>query len=339
MIHLIFEGNKDLNGRTFPLANGIRKHLQNTLDSYKGDRTIDGYKRLNNILSMDNVSYLEMKRIKNFFDNYRGTPKSDEYILNGGEPMMNWVNNTLGSATEAIHDFKQAKKNAGVENAFIRSHEKDRQSKKKAKPSIAKVQTNDVASKLSDGNEIRYESKKGRTIIITEKQMNWMKNSGYEVFREKFINYLNEMKSEIEEDYLKKLGLTVMINAEYDFGGKKWLAAYEKSKSQISNGVISVAVNIPYLYKCMEKKNISNDDFNIKAQARITVGHEIAHGLFDYFINCCDSDSELFQEFINDYYDGEINEEIECEEFGECMFPEATGKYGCLLLSMINGIE
>lgn len=167
MLHLIFEGNQELNNRTFPLAKGIRKHLQYTLDNYTGDKTIDGYKRLNNLLNMNSISYHEMKRIKNFFDNYKGTPKSAEFILNGGEQMMNWVNNTLNTATKAVHDFKQAKKDAGISNAFIKPHDKQRQIRKD-KPTIAKIQSKDVARKLGDNNAIRFENKLRKIIYISE---------------------------------------------------------------------------------------------------------------------------------------------------------------------------
>lgn len=168
MLHLIFEGNQDLNNRTFPLAKGIRKHLHDTLANYTGDKTIEGYKRLNNVLNMDSVSYHEMKRIKNFFDNYKGSPKSAEFILNGGEPMMNWVNNTLNTATKAVHDFKQAKKDAGISNAFIKPHEKQRQIRKD-KPTQAKIQSNDAAKKIGDNNAIRFEQKERKTIYISRK--------------------------------------------------------------------------------------------------------------------------------------------------------------------------
>ena len=170
MLHLIFESNQELKNRSFPLMRGIRKHLQGVLDSYNGDKTVDGYKRLNNILNMDIVSYEEMKRIKNFFDNYNGTTKSAEFILNGGEPMKTWVNNTLNTATTAIRDFKQAKKDAGMENAFIRPHNKNRQTKT-TKPTQAKIQGKNVTKKISDNNSIRFESKtrkNGKVICITE---------------------------------------------------------------------------------------------------------------------------------------------------------------------------
>ncbi len=193
MLHLIFEGNQELNNRTFPLAKGIRHHLQNTLNGYKGDKTVDGYKRLNNILSMNTISYHEMKRIKNFFDNYNGTPKSSEYILNGGEPMMTWVNNTLNTATKAIHDFKQAKKDAGMSNAFIKSHEKQRQIRKD-KPTQVKFKTNNLNKSMMDNNVLKFESishknddnrKKSVTIYITEQMFDKLNNIGIKPLSEK----------------------------------------------------------------------------------------------------------------------------------------------------------
>ena len=140
MLHIITENN-ELKHRTVPLPDGVRKILNKTLSNYHGDKTIEGYKRLNNILDMNTISYQEMKRIKNFFDNYNGSDKSAEFILNGGDAMKTWVNNTLYTATKSIHDFKQAKKDAGINNAFIKHHEKDRQSKKKNKPTQVKFKS------------------------------------------------------------------------------------------------------------------------------------------------------------------------------------------------------
>lgn len=177
MIHFLFEGNKDLQNRVFPLPKGIRKHLQNTLQNYNGDKTVEGYKRLNNVLSMKNgIAYNEMKRIKHFFDNYQGTRKSADYILNGGEPMQLWVTNTLNTATKAIEDFKQAKKDAGIKNAFIKPHEKDRQTHKKLKPTQVKFKTDKLDKKIKDNNVMQFENIlkdkiNKRTICITEQQL------------------------------------------------------------------------------------------------------------------------------------------------------------------------
>lgn len=158
MLHLITEENKDLRNRIFPLPKGIRTHLQNVLNSYQGDKTVDGYKRLNNILGMNAIKYDEMRRIKNFFDNYQGTPDNPEYILNGGRNMGIWVTNTLNTATQNIKDFKTAQKDAGIENAFIRKHEKDRQNKRTKKPTMAKVQDKNMTRNIANDTVVQYES-------------------------------------------------------------------------------------------------------------------------------------------------------------------------------------
>jgi len=157
MLHILTENN-ELKNRRFPIPDGVRKILQQTLSNYNGDKTIDGYKRLNNLLSTDTISFQELKRIKNFFDNYKGTDKSNEFILNGGEPMKTWVNNTLYTATKAVHDFKQAKKDAGISNAFIKTHTKDRQNHKKNKPTQVKFNTKNINKKMIDNNTMVYEN-------------------------------------------------------------------------------------------------------------------------------------------------------------------------------------
>ena len=198
MLHIITENN-ELKHRVFPLPDGVRKFLQNTLDNYKGDKTVDGYKRLNNILNMQSISYHELKRIKNFFDHYNGSDKSTEFILNGGEPMKTWVNNTLYTATKAIHDFKQAKKDAGISNAFIKSHSKDRQNKKKNKPTQVKFNNNNVNKNILNATSMKYENiiresvdndaylergngTKHMTIVINEKQHKMLQEAADEHF-------------------------------------------------------------------------------------------------------------------------------------------------------------
>lgn len=176
MLHLITEGNSELKNRKFPIPDGVRKILMSTLENYNGSKTVDGYKRLNNILEMDAISYSEMKRLKNFFDNYRGTEKSTEFILNGGDSMRTWVNNTLKTATDAVENFKQAKKDAGIKNAFIKPHEKNRQTKKKNKPTNVKIKTSN--RNVLNNNTLTYESKTPkRTICISESQLEYLQEA------------------------------------------------------------------------------------------------------------------------------------------------------------------
>lgn len=56
--------------------------------------------------------------------------------------------------------------------------------------------------------------------------------------------------------------------------------------------MITIAVNYSHLYEEMRKRGIDNDDFNIEAQAKITVGHEIGHGIVYYLVNYYDGENE-----------------------------------------------
>lgn len=183
MIHLLLEGgNKDLKNRQFPLPKGVRKYLVATLKNYTGDKDVDGYKRLNNVLSMNGIKYQEMKRLKNYFDSFQGDVNSDEYKLNGGDVIKTWVNNTLNTATTAIKGFKQAKKDAGIANAFIKPHTKDRQTHSKMKPTVTKFQTNDVTNSISNDNGIKYESVNPKTIYLSENQIRLIKEAQDDMF-------------------------------------------------------------------------------------------------------------------------------------------------------------
>lgn len=126
MIHLLLEdGNRELKDRMFFIPDGVRSHLQKTLEDYNedgADRSIEGYERLNNLLGSRYVAYNEMKRLKNFFDNYHGTTTNPTYILNGGSIMRNWVNSTLSLATTTVRRNKEAMRNAGKKNAFKKPH-------------------------------------------------------------------------------------------------------------------------------------------------------------------------------------------------------------------------
>lgn len=190
----LYEDNQELRDKRFPIPDGVRKHLAKTLASYDGDKTVDGYKRLNNLLSSEGVSYRDMKRIKNFFDTYVGTNKSADYILNGGDTMKWWVENTLGRARKTIDDFKRAKKDAGIDNAYIKPHEKERQHKKN-KPTTTKFHTSNRNS--LEGNTIKYESKSrtGMTnkVHITEAELRGLI---HKAINEAFEGYDNDLDYE-----------------------------------------------------------------------------------------------------------------------------------------------
>ena len=192
MLHIISE-NSVLKHRTFVLPDGIRKHLTNVLNNYKGDKTVNGYKRLKNTLSSNALSYAEMKRIKNFFDHYNGTNKSAKYVLNGGEEMKLWVNNTLNTATTSIKNYKQAMKDAGIKNAFRKPHEKDRQTKN-SKPTTAKVSNNGLTKNIQNNTSVKFENK----MYVNERKIKDISK----LIPKRIYNYIEKANAEYEK--LKK---------------------------------------------------------------------------------------------------------------------------------------
>ena len=172
MLHLVTE-NSELKGRRFPMGTNLKRHLESVMANYDGNKEVEGYKRLRNLISMTDsggVSYEELKRLKNWFDTHQMAQQSAEYQLNGGEEMRMWVEATLSRATKAVKDWKTARKEAGESNAFIRPHEKDRQNKRKQKPTISKVQTSDAGKAMRDGETVKYESRQ-RTVKINGRQL------------------------------------------------------------------------------------------------------------------------------------------------------------------------
>lgn len=178
MVYFLTEdGNSKLKNKTFKLSKGIRKYLEDTLENFKkirNDFDVEGWKRLNNILNMeDGIEYSEMKRLKNYFDNYIGNGEDDEFKLNGGLPMKNWVNNTLHTATDMAAGIKQAEK-------FLRKNlddgkpqvKKERRTATKsiAAPTKITIQTETPSLNVDNNTVIKYDSV-AQTPSITEKKI------------------------------------------------------------------------------------------------------------------------------------------------------------------------
>ena len=143
-----------------------------------------------------------------------------------------------------------------------------------------------------------------------------------------FMRFAHNTISEIESDITNNLNLKIILDSNYPFGNKQWLAVYEKSKNAIRQGKIIIGINLSLMYKKMKELNIDNDFFNIEAQARITIGHEIAHGIIDY-IRMNNLNQQIVQ--MNS-----VDEENMAEEFGEYLFPEATDRYDSELADIIK---
>ncbi len=117
--------NKDLYNKKVKIPDEIREHMKNSLNSVSAESNDVGFKRNNELQNAKEMTYQQLKRIKNFFDTYKGDVQEKSYILNGGDYMKNWVNETLRFMRDDIYTIKKNKQNAGFENQFNRKHTKN----------------------------------------------------------------------------------------------------------------------------------------------------------------------------------------------------------------------
>ena len=88
------------------------------------NENVEGYNRNKELQSQKFITYKQLKRIKNFFDNFKGNHKEPSFILNGGVEIKNWVNDELRKMRDYIKNTKTNKKDTGMMNQFIDPHEK-----------------------------------------------------------------------------------------------------------------------------------------------------------------------------------------------------------------------
>ena len=118
--------NKEIYNDKIEFPEKMREHMRLSHHKAKGaDKNGEGYKRNQELQSQKSMTYKQLKRIKNFFDNFKGKDVDHEFILNGGIEMKNWVNNELRRMREGIHMTKHNKSETGMQNQHIKTHSKD----------------------------------------------------------------------------------------------------------------------------------------------------------------------------------------------------------------------
>ncbi len=88
--------NKALYDREVEFPNNLRELMRINSNKVKNaNPRTEGYKRNQDLQTQKWITYKQLKRIKNWFDNYDGDGKDAPFILNGADYMKNWVNSTL----------------------------------------------------------------------------------------------------------------------------------------------------------------------------------------------------------------------------------------------------
>jgi len=112
--------NKELYGKTWDFPKDLQNHLKICFAKVKNiDANIEGFNRNKRLQTATSISYPELKRIKNFFDNHTGTPQDATFILNGENKMRDFVNSTLSGARQSLDTSKQIRQDTGMEKEFI----------------------------------------------------------------------------------------------------------------------------------------------------------------------------------------------------------------------------
>lgn len=111
------EENSEGENRTWKMPDDVYTQLQYNASNYNGDKNADGWDRLNNLIKNPNISYDEMRRLKNFFDNH-AKDEVEHYKLICGDKLKPWVNNSLKSFTGSIASDKENRSNMGELNVY-----------------------------------------------------------------------------------------------------------------------------------------------------------------------------------------------------------------------------
>ena len=102
-----------------------QEHMKKCFHMVKGaDENTEGFNRNQELQGKNFIEYKQLKRIKNFFDNFKGNHNEASFILNGGVEMKNWVENELRKMRDYNKMTKTNKMKSGMQNQFLKPHEK-----------------------------------------------------------------------------------------------------------------------------------------------------------------------------------------------------------------------
>jgi hypothetical protein len=112
----------------------------------------------------DGLSYYNIKRLKNFFDNdTEKDPKTYECL---GDTLKNWVENILSMYRDSMNKGKRIKSDIGMLNIFKKAHSKD---KSNGKLGLRLPKPNTTARQLFTGKGL-YENAMSQLLIQNEEK-------------------------------------------------------------------------------------------------------------------------------------------------------------------------
>lgn len=117
--------NKDLYNKKVKVPDEIREHMRNSFNSVSSESTDEGHKRNTELQNANEITYQQLKRIKNYFDNFKGDVQEKSYVLNGGDYMKKWVDETLRYLRDDNYNSKKIASDTGMPNEFNQEKQQD----------------------------------------------------------------------------------------------------------------------------------------------------------------------------------------------------------------------
>lgn len=107
--------NNKLYSEVWDFPEEMRNHMKVCFRKAKNvDSNVEGYNRNQRLQRTTSLSYPELKRIKNFFDNHKGTNTDAPFILNGEGKMKNFVDSILSNARNSLAGSDNIRNTTGM---------------------------------------------------------------------------------------------------------------------------------------------------------------------------------------------------------------------------------
>lgn len=107
--------NKELYNQAWGFPDHMRNHMKVCFKKIpNADSNVEGFNRNKRLQTATQLTYPELKRIKNFFDTFSGPQTDAPFILNGGVKMKDFVNSILSGARQSLQTSKEIRKNSSA---------------------------------------------------------------------------------------------------------------------------------------------------------------------------------------------------------------------------------
>ena len=88
--------NSQLYNKNIELPEEVKQYLEDCYNHVgETDPNIEGFKRNKELRDTGYVTYQQLGRMKNWFDNYTGDKTDKPFILNGADYVRKWIETTM----------------------------------------------------------------------------------------------------------------------------------------------------------------------------------------------------------------------------------------------------